>query len=227
MYWQENKETTPVIIPDSIVDAVFSISCRHLPVDHAYSLSQAVLNVLPWLVDEANTGIHPIHVAESGNGWMRPENADDLLHLSKRTKLVLRLPLMRIEDANELVGKTLDIAGNACTINKMTHRLLSDQTTLFSRYVVSETGDDEAAFMDLILEQLHALDIKPTKMLPGREHTIATPDGIILARSLMLAELEIEESIRLQQEGLGSKRHLGCGIFIPHRDIKEVGETSG
>jgi hypothetical protein len=39
---------------------------------------------------------------------------------------------------------------------------------------------------------------------------------------LMIADLEIEESVRLQQSGLGPYRHLGCGVFIPHKDINEI-----
>ena len=34
--------------PGDFVDAVFAISCRSLPVDHAYALSQAIRSALPW-----------------------------------------------------------------------------------------------------------------------------------------------------------------------------------
>jgi CRISPR/Cas system CSM-associated protein Csm4 (group 5 of RAMP superfamily) len=54
------------------------------------------------------------------------------------------------------------------------------------------------------------------------ERVIATPDRKIQARSLMLADLAVEESVRLQQRGLGPGRTLGCGLFLPHKDINEV-----
>jgi CRISPR/Cas system CSM-associated protein Csm4 (group 5 of RAMP superfamily) len=38
----------------------------------------------------------------------------------------------------------------------------------------------------------------------------------------MLADLAVEESVRLQQRGLGPGRTLGCGLFLPHKDINEV-----
>jgi hypothetical protein len=38
----------------------------------------------------------------------------------------------------------------------------------------------------------------------------------------MVAELEPEQSIRLQQTGLGEGRTFGCGIFLPHKGIKAV-----
>ena len=41
---------------------------------------------LPWMVDEPQAGIHLIHGAESGNGWIRPQEPDALLILSRRTR---------------------------------------------------------------------------------------------------------------------------------------------
>jgi CRISPR/Cas system CSM-associated protein Csm4 (group 5 of RAMP superfamily) len=38
----------------------------------------------------------------------------------------------------------------------------------------------------------------------------------------MLADLKPEESLRLQQQGLGPHRLMGCGIFIPHKGIDAV-----
>jgi len=51
------------------------------------------------------------------------------------------------------------------------------------------------------------------------------PDGSIFTRSLMVADLEPEQSVRLQQIGLGEGRTIGCGLFIPHKGIKAVKET--
>ena len=65
--------------PADIVDVVFAISGRSLPVDHAYALSQAIATALPWFADEPGAGLHTIHGAASGSGWMRPEGADALL----------------------------------------------------------------------------------------------------------------------------------------------------
>ena len=222
MYWQEAKENERYTVPDDIVDVVFSIQCRCLPVDHSYSLSQAICNALPWFADEAHAGLHTIHVAESGNGWMRPDDPKALLHLSRRTKLVLRLPKQRIEDAGKLTGQTLDIGGNPMQVEKAAVKPLSAITTLFSRYIVAGEGTDEIAFMREAQALLAGMGIRPKKMLCGIERVIATPERQIQARSLMLADLAVEESVRLQQRGLGPGRTLGCGLFLPHKDINEV-----
>ncbi len=222
MFWQEAKENDRYIVPDDIVDLAFSIQCRCLPVDHAYSLSQAITAALPWFADEAQAGLHTIHVAESGNGWMRPDDPSALLHLSRRTRLMLRLPRQRVADAGRLSGQTLDVGGNALRVEKAVVKPLSAITTLFSRYIVSGEGMDEMAFMREAQSLLADMGIKPKKMLCGIERVIATPERRIHTRSLMLADLAVEESVRLQQRGLGPGRTLGCGLFLPHKDINEV-----
>jgi CRISPR-associated protein Cas6 len=222
MYWQETKENQRYTVPDDIVDVVYSIDCRALPVDHAYALSQAIQRALPWFAEEENAGLHTIHVADSGNGWMRPDDPSALLHLSRRTKLTLRLPKHRVEDAGKLTGQMLDIDGKNLRVEKSAVRPLSTITTLFSRYIVTREGTDESVFLQEAMVLFRKMGVHPKKMLCGMEHVIATPDRVIRARSLMLADLAVDESVKLQQQGLGTDRKLGCGLFIPHKDIREV-----
>ena len=137
------------------------------------------------------------------------------------------MPQARLAQAKALVGRSLDIAGNEMEVIKVEERLLSPLTTLFSRYLVTEDNGDEELFLTHVFEQLQAMDIKPSKMLPGRAHTLGTPAGDLATRSLMVAGLTLEESVTLQQRGLGAHRHLGCGLFIPHKDITEIGQEQG
>lgn len=201
---------------------MYGIECRALPVDHAWPLSRAVTDALPWLKDDPRAGVHTIHVAESGNGWMRPGNPDDLLQLSRRTKLILRLPTERLTDARALTGRTLDVDGHRLTVGEVSERPLSDLTTIFSRYIVAGEAESEESFLKAMHAALRAMGITPKKMLCGIEHRIRTPDGPLRTRSLMLAELSPDESRRLQEQGLGTFRYLGCGLFLPHKGIQEL-----
>lgn len=227
MYWEEKPDEKNKNIPDDVLDVVYGISCRTLPVDHAYALSTAVKNELDWIENEPCAGVHTIHVAASGNGWFRPEDASQLLHPSRRTKLILRLPKQRIDDAKMLIGKTLDVDGNSLTVNNMGEKKLSDISTLFSRYISIENASDENEFMEEIVLALNGLGIKPKKMLCGKEAHVSIGDSVVITRSLMIADLSTSDSILLQQQGLGSHRWMGCGIFLPHKDIDEIGETMG
>lgn len=227
MYWEETTPEQNNTIPDDIVDIVFGISCRALPVDHAYALSSAICSELDWFEDEPDAAVHTIHVAASGNGWYRPDNAGQLLHPSRRTKLILRIPKQRVEDASSLIGKTIDVAGNPLTINNMNQKPLSEITTIFARYIVVEHARSEMEFLNEVMASLQRMGIKPKKMLCGKEASLKLEDGEITTRSLMIADLTFKDSILLQQKGLGSHRWMGCGIFLPHKDISEIGETMG
>ena len=222
MHWEEINPAEEYTVPDTIVDAVFNISCRSLPVDHAYALSQAIQRALPWFADEADAGLHLVRGAESGNGWLRPNAPQALLQLSRRTKLALRIPKRRVADAGALVNQTLDVDGHALRVDRIALRPLSRITTLFSRHVVMTAGDDEAGFLNAAAEELGALGIRPKKMLCGLTTPIATPVHTLRTCSLMLAGLGPEESVLLQQRGLGLERKLGCGLFLPHKNINDL-----
>ncbi len=223
MYWEEDKGNEPPEVSDAVVDLVFGIDCRCLPVDHAYALAQAMQRELPWLTDEPNAGIHTIHGAASGNGWMRPQGSDDLLQLSRRTRFTLRVPKHRIEDALSLQGKTLDVDGYPLTLKRATQRPLSVLTTLFARHQATDRDlENEEQMLDWVAAQLRRLEIRPRKLLCGTLHAIKTPEGHVQTRSLMVADLDYDESLRLQAQGLGPHRLLGCGLFIPHKGIQTL-----
>jgi CRISPR-associated protein Cas6 len=208
--------------PGDVVDAVFAISCRSLPVDHAYALSQAIEAVLPWFADEPLAGLHLIHGASSGSGWMRPEGPGATLQLSRRAKLALRLPGRRVQDAAALVGQTMQVAGSTLRVEALSVRTLSRIASLFSRRVVLAGTRGEVDFVVVAQGELAALGIRPAEILCGLTTTIATPAGTHDARSLMLSGLAPEQSLALQQHGLGTLRKLGCGLFIPHKDIGDL-----
>lgn len=225
MFWEDDETRESVEIPTDIIDLLFSIECRALPVDHAYALSCALHQALPWLADDDRTGIHEIHVAASQNGWERPADIDQLLYLSRRTKLTLRVPVDRLDDARALGGRTLDVDGHVMKIGTSKPKPLSRMSTLFARHVVAKGDDDETRFLQRMAAHLKVMDIPMKKALCGIEHALSTPQGPVHTRSLLVASLRPEDSVRLQREGLGTHRKMGCGIFIPHKGIDPVKKT--
>ena len=211
---------------EDVVDASFAIECRSLPVDHAFALCAAIQAALPWFADEPQAGLHTVHGAASGAGWQRPEGADAMLQLSQRTKLVLRLPGSRLQDAAALTGLTLDIAGFPMRVGRLSARPLLRIASLFSRSVIFEGADDETGFLAAATEALRALGVEAASMLCGRDVTLATPQRTYRTRSLMLAGLALEQSLLLQRSGLGAGRKFGCGLFIPHKDIADLRSRS-
>ena len=103
--------------------------------------------------------------------------------------------------------------------------MLSKLTTIFSRYLLAREIENEELFLQEMAELLAQKQIHPKKMMSGRVTSIRFPDQVISARSLMIDGIEVAESVRLQQEGLGPGRKYGCGIFLPHKGIDAVNEA--
>lgn len=228
MFWQEETDAAPVKVDDEVVDVAFAVKCACLPVDHSYALAQAVVEKFPWLPHEPVAGVHSIHVAASSNGWLRPTEPEALLHLSRRTRLLIRVPRHRLEDVRQLQGQALDIAGHRMQVGDSSVRHLSTLTTVFARQLATEgnlQAEDEV--LNWVAGELIKLGIEAKKMMCGAAHEIATPDGPLHVRSLMIASLEAEESLRLQKAGIGPHRYLGCGLFIPHKGIDDVRSRDG
>jgi CRISPR-associated protein Cas6 len=228
MYWQEDDQPERPAPVDDVVDVMFSLRCRSIPVDHAFALSRAILAAAPWLADEPEGAIHTIHVAGSQNGWERPEHGTDtMIHLSRRTKLGIRVPKARIDELKQaLEDQTLDIAGSSLAIGPGKPRPMSTETTLFARYVVPDNGPTEGlsedTFLDWAATELRRHGIRIRKALCGKTVALETPTGPIETRSLLLAELAPDDALLLQRHGLGAHRTMGCGIFIPHKGIEAI-----
>ena len=226
MLWEEDNKKAAYEVDDSVIDLLFNIECRELPVDHIYSLACAIREALP----DHDIGIHPVHLAGSQNGWERPdESLGQNLILSKRTKLILRVKKEHQQDIiDRLQNAKLDIDGFEMTVKKPKTRKLSKDSTIFSRAIVCSEAEseDEMQFLKRMQTELASMGIPVKKALCGKTGQFKTPEGPVATRSLMLADMSPEDSVKLQQVGIGPHRDMGCGIFLPHKGIAAVGEST-
>jgi len=224
MFWTEDTDSKRKYeTPNDVMDVSFKLDCKTLPIDHAQALSDAIHSALPWFGEEEFTGLHLIHVAESGNGWMRPEDPEnEVLCLSKRTRMTLRIPEHRIEDAYLLSGKELDIDGHALMVKEGSSKKLSVLPTMFARYILTEQHTDEDAFLQQMVDVLKAMEIPVTKVMAGRLRKMRMSEGDVYLRSLMVAEMLPENAFKLQMHGIGGGRKFGCGLFVAQKGISAV-----
>ena len=228
MRWEETSDDTAVAYAADAVDVAFRLSGRWLPVDHACALRGAVVTVLPWLADEPAAGIHSIHGAASGNGWERPRRGSaETLPLSRRTRLLLRVPVHRAQETAALCERRLDVDGCEIVTGARQPRPLTPAGTVFARYVVDEEDGDEERFVERVASALETLSVPARKLLCGRSHRIGSGQTVLCARSLLIANLGPEESLAVQCRGIGPGRLLGCGLFVPHKDIGPVRRAAG
>jgi CRISPR-associated protein Cas6 len=197
------------MVSSEMADLVFDLQGESLPRDHAYLLWQAVQNQLPWLAENPAAGILPLRGSPTG----------ETLWLPRRTKLVLRLGANQVESARQLCGQQLEVGEAVLKVGNATERHLQHYPTLHAQRVASALPEVE--FLEAVAADLAQLSVRGQGIC-GMAEIIGTPDGTIRSYSLVINELNEEQSLQLQQRGLGAFRHLGCGIFVPFKVIPSL-----
>ena len=194
-----------------MTDVQFALTGFSIPIDHSYALFTELSKLLPWLAEDPLGGVHAIHGADSGSGE---------LILNKRAKLVIRAATQRTSELGALCGKTITLEGHSLTIGAIKSKPLSLHTPLFA-HCVTTGSEDELDFANDILRMLDEMEID-SRFICGKRQSIKTENGTVSGFSLMLHGLPVEHSILVQQQGLGTNRKIGCGIFIPHKSINAL-----
>ena len=92
--------------------------------------------------------------------------------------------------------------------------------------MTTKNGNDPARFDAEIARQVAALDIRgevlrvPKRSPEGHgrdpsRRIVRVKGKRIVGYAMLATELTAEESIRLQERGLGGRRRMGCGVFVP------------
>ena len=204
--------TLPVPTQVPVVEAVFPLEGKTLPRDYAQALKHALVERLPWLEEDAGAGIHPLKLVTG------PET---VAMLSQRTRLILRVHANRLNELNALTGVPLDVAGHALRLGAVHLRPLQPLATLYA-YRVAADSSDEIQFMATMETELTALAITGERVC-GKRQSLRRDGQDMTTFSMMLHGLVPEQSLRLQQHGLGAHRLLGCGLFVPHKSAAAVG----
>ncbi len=219
MYWQEDDDQNQTGTSDKVQELVFALKGQAVPVDHAHALADAITQILPWISEERRFGVYSLAGMEEGNGWARGGGADEMIYLSRRSKLILRLPNERADETLALSGQTLQVHGQPLVIGEARSRSVNIASTLYARFVHTLDHVEEEAFLHYIQSELKVLGVRAKKMLCGKARHIRTDNGVIHTRSVMLDGISSEDAMRLLEYGVGPGRHLGCGLFVGHKSI--------
>jgi len=208
-----------------VVDAQFQIGGGPILVDHGYSLYSAISRLLPEIHGDDRIGIHPIYGNLIG---------DRKLAITRSSRLVLRLPADRIRDVLPLAGKTLDLGNAKIIVGVPNARALIPAVCLYSRLVVIKGFMEPEPFLDAVRRQLAELDVRGEPFLiptgdavevnkargggtqsPWIRRTLRIRDKEVVGFAVRVEQLTAEESVCLQEHGIGGRRRFGCGIFVP------------
>jgi len=191
------------------VDLAFKLTGSTVPVDHGYALYSAISRILPEIHGAKNIGVHPIRGTYSGNGE---------LMLRDSSRLVIRLESERIGEFLKLAGKRLEIDSHTLRVGIPEVRLLRPRTSLYSRLVTIKGFMEPPAFLEASRRQLEKIGAK-AEIQVGERRTFRVKDKQVVGFEVAALELDTEDSLRLQENGLGGRRHMGCGIFVARSSV--------
>jgi len=188
-----------------MIELSFRLLGRTIPVDHGYALYAALSRVVPELHDAQEIGIQPIRGIYAGGG---------VLHLAPFSCLAIRLPQDQIRPVLKLAGKTVDVGGHALHIGVPNARALLSVANLRARLVTIKGFLEAESFADAAKRQLNSLGIMGDFLL-GIRRTLRVKDKQVVGFEVAVTGLTAEESLILQERGLGGRRRMGCGVFVP------------
>lgn len=214
MNWADWPENKPEEYIPHMIDLQFDLVGTTIPADNAQRLFEALLCLLPWIGEEPGTGVQHLKGAETNSG-------DATLNINRRTKLFMRVPKARLDDMQQLIGQTLDIAGHALQIGGFKTRAFSPFGNIYAHFVDTGSATEEQFVQDVMNELDGHFQLR-CGFICGKRQTLQSATGPLFGYSLMLHDVPPHKSLQLQDEGMGRNRLLGCGIFIPHKSIAPV-----
>ena len=190
---------------DPKVDLCFSIRGKTIPVDHGFDLYSCISRILPLFHEAQDVGLKLIRGRYTGDG---------LLSIQPNSWLVFRLFSSGLSPYINLAGNSLDLRGYLIQIGVPNTRALYPSPVLYSHLVTTRNGQDQERFLKEINRQLSEMGVKAEVHLGDRK-TFTVHDKKVVGYSLQLLGLTDENSIKVQEQGLGGRRKMGCGFFEP------------
>lgn len=197
------------------VDLYFQVVGTSLPLDHAFHLYSAICKATgigtsadSWFHAATNVGLIPVRGTPGPN---------HLLILDRNARFGLRIPPDEIPRALTLAGRRLLVSGTTLLAGTTSVEALKPSPVLYARIVTTRNGEDPDRFDAEVAKQLAALEVRGS-VVRGNRRVVRIHHKKVIGHELLVSELSPDESIRLQEEGLGGRRKMGCGVFFPRRE---------
>lgn len=201
--------------PAAYVELHFPVVGRRVWADHGYELAGAISRALGAHPPEG-VAIAPLDGAFAVGGQVA---------LGAASRLRLRLPADRIGAMLSLAGATLEVGGEAIVLGTPTVRALRPAGRLRSRLVTIKGFTEPGPFLEAARRQLGTLGVAGEAAIPevrGGPHAgkpyrrvLRIKGKVVVGFPLVVDGLADRDSLVLQAMGIGGRRHMGCGIFVP------------
>ncbi len=194
------------------VDVGFPAIGRALPVDHGYLLFSALCSHIPQLREEPDWGVHPVPGRRV---------APARLALFQHSLVQLRVPSTVLGEVMVLGGRSLRLGGHHLRLGLPSVYPLYPAQRLRSHCVTVHGHEDPARFAAALRHEIAGLSVDQSvdtiEVLVGARKHVRTRARVAPGFEVILGDLQPRTSLRLQALGVGGRRYLGLGLFVPQR----------
>jgi CRISPR-associated protein Cas6 len=200
-----------------MIDVMFPVVGQSLPVDHSYELYAALSHENTWFHEpDCPARFAPINGQPGTPG---------LLHLTRDSRLRIRLPPEDIPQALVFAGRSLKIGNFRIRLGVPQVAPLVPAPVLRSPLVIFKNAIEPASFLDHVRQSLDQLKIRGEAVIPVipggeregefRRRVLRIHGRSIIGYAVHVENLTADESLTLQERGLGGRTRMGCGFFFP------------
>jgi CRISPR-associated endonuclease/helicase Cas3 len=193
------------------VNLSFSVQGQALPADHGFGLFAALSRLCPAVHQQNEIQILTIPGIPDRKGKIT---------LTDRSRLLIRLPITKIPLVYAIAGKRLLIGKHSIQIGIPNVEPLQPKPKLRSRIVTIKGYTEPEPFLGAVQRQLDALEVSGQLQIPlnldktPKRKTIKIKKDTVVGFTTEISNLSDEDSLKLQQWGLGGRRRMGCGVFL-------------
>ncbi|MBG1270257.1 type I-MYXAN CRISPR-associated protein Cas6/Cmx6 [Nostoc sp. WHI] len=204
---------------EPFVELCFPVRGKCLPADHNYALFAACVHIIPEIRQQTAISILTIPGFADKQGKIL---------LTEQSCLRIRVPIPQISLIYKLAGKSIRLGIHEIQIGIPEIFTLKPAKTLRSRIVVIKGYSEPEPFLNAVKRQLDDLEISGQISIPINKKgelsrkTLKIKRYTIVGFTTEISELSDDDSLKLQQWGIGGKRHLGCGYFLPFKGGRNV-----
>lgn len=201
---------------EPFVDLIYPVRGHEICADHNYALPSACFRIIPKVREHPEIGILSIPGI--------PDRKGKIL-LTSQSCMRIRVPVSKIPLVYPIAGKKLNVGVHEIQIGIPSIFPLQPLPRLRARIVTIKGKEymETEGFLAAAQRQLDALDIKGDISIPfnrdgePNRKTIKIKRFTIVGFTTEVRNLSDEDSLKLQYQGIGGRRHLGAGIFLPCR----------
>lgn len=199
-----------------LVELVFPVKGTKLHADHNHRLLGSLCEKIPTLHDLKGLAINTISGIPDKQGTVT---------LTPQSRFYLRLPVDAIPLVYPLVGQVLTIGEYQITLGSPKLQTIQAHESLKSRLVTIKGYTEPDSFLQAANRQLQGMEIHanigilaneqgdPKRLTLKINKSSEKRSYSIVGFTVVISDLKDEDSIKLQINGLGGKRRLGCGVF--------------